>query len=263
MGYMGLASSLGLNSPDASNPFGCTACFCYGFSNTCSPAKDYVKDIKTSSFDYDDEDWATNSGKEVVYNKVLGSITGESSFSFPKKFLNGQRYSYNQHLKFQLKVTKPDEDSVLQNPGTLIIAGVGKDSRVIELSAALTSQGNPFPDASDQKYDFRIHESLFTPEIDPVTFISVLNNVTRIEIEYEGEASLDMVQLDSAKLTKWGDPGEEANWVEYCHAPNRTPLADRCVDHFTFGSTNANPYQPCKSCTCNQHSQVSKNHQSI
>ena len=245
---MGLASSLGLNSPDAANPFGCTACFCYGHSNTCTPAKHFVKTSITSAFDYDNEDWQTTSVEPVQYNKVLGSISASSSFIFPEQFLQDKRYAYNQHLRFNLKVT---QSNPTLNPGRLVITGVGRDSTLVQLETPLNTQGNISPASEDRQYDFRIHESNFEPAVEPVTFISVLNNVTSIFLEYDGVGQLDMVELETARE---GYEGDEANWVEVCHAPNRSPKGDSCVDHFTFESNTVNPYQACKPCTCNLHS---------
>ena len=246
MGFMGLASNLGMNSPDASNPFGCTACFCYGHSNTCRPTPNFVKSNVVSVFDYDAEKWESID-QPVVYNKVLGKISAQNSFVFPQQYLEDQRYSYNQHLRFNLKVDQPD----VATAGRLIISGVGRDATLIELETPLNSQKNPIPSSQSYQYDFRIHESHFEPEVDPVTFISVLNNVTSIRVEYTGVGQLDEVQLETAIS---GIDGDEANWVETCLAPERSPSGGECVKHYTFESDSTNPYQKCQLCECHLHS---------
>ena len=251
MGYMGLVSNMRLNSPDAQNPFGCTPCFCYGHSNTCTPAKHFVKSSVVSAFDYDHENWQNVHLEPVQYNKVLGSISTESSFLFPKEFLQDQRYCYNQHLRFNLRVSHDSRRT--PTAGDLLITGVGRDQQHVTLSTPLNSQGNPMPTDQDQQFEFRIHETLFSPQIEPVSFISVLNNVTSIQLRLDGQGQLDMVELETAEEGAFGD---EANWVEECQAPNRSPKGDSCIDHFTFDSDNANPYQPCMPCRCNMHGRL-------
>ena len=93
-----------------------------------------------SAFDYDDEDWKSGvNSTSVQYNKVLGSISAQNSFKFPAEFLSDKRYSYNQHLRFNLKVEKEDS-SRRKLPGKLLLSGFGKDQRQVVLQCNLNSQ---------------------------------------------------------------------------------------------------------------------------
>ena len=246
-GFMGLASNLGNNFPDKNNPSGCTACFCFGHSNSCSPAKNYVKASVSSNFDHDGESWVEMDPFAVEYDNVLGCVKSTESFSFPKQYLVNQRHSYNQHLKFQLKVKSPVENGEFIAPARLSLVGVGISREQTELSCTLQK-------TNTDEYHVRLHESVFEPALDPVTFVSVLNNLTTIELSFPGEGLLDKVELETAE-EGYGPitPANEANWVEVCHEPKRTPAADSCSPYFTFQSNTNNPYQECKPCQCNNH----------
>lgn len=161
--------------------------------------------------------------------------------------MSDKRYSYNQHLRFNLKVEK--EDSRRRKlPGKLVFTGVGKDHRLVSLQCNLNAQGNPDPHVDPQQFEYRIHESHFNPQVDPITFISVLNNLSSVELQVDGFGQLDQVELETAVH---GYHGEEANWVESCQAPNMSPMGNSCVDGYTFNSESDNPYQPCEPCSCN------------
>ena len=93
-------NSYGVIGPDLDNPYGCVPCFCFGHSNTCTPASHMVKTSIDTTFDYGHENWAGRTS--VQYNDVLGQIVSNSTFRFPEKYLGNQRYSYNQFLSFNL-----------------------------------------------------------------------------------------------------------------------------------------------------------------
>ena len=244
---MGLASNLGNNFPDKNNPSGCTACFCFGHSNSCSPAKNYVKASVSSNFDHNGENWVEMDPFAVEYDNVLGCVKSTESFSFPKQYLVNQRHSYNQHLKFQLKVKSPVENGEFIAPARLSLVGIGISREQTELSCTLQK-------TDSDEYHVRLHESVFEPALDPVTFVSVLNNLTSIELDFPGLGFLDRVELETAREGYGPITTEnEANWVEICHEPKRTPAADACSPYFTFQSNTNNPYQECKPCQCNNH----------
>ena len=73
---MGAENSYGVIGPDLDNPYGCVPCFCFGHSNTCTPAAHMVKTHIDATFDYNDELWAGRTS--VQYNNVLGQIVSKS-----------------------------------------------------------------------------------------------------------------------------------------------------------------------------------------
>ena len=62
-------------------------------------------------------------------------------FVFLEKFLGDQKASYNQELKFKLRV---GQAGVVPRPDDLIIMAGG--ARVTKISVSLTDQNNPLPD---------------------------------------------------------------------------------------------------------------------
>lgn len=243
VGFMGLVSNLGNSSPDRNNPSGCTACFCYGHSNSCSPAKNYVKASILSNFDNDDESWVDVDPFAVEYDHVLGCLKATELFEFPQKFLIDQRHSYNQYLKFQLKVKSPDRNGDFIAPAQLALVGVG-------ITGIQTRVSCPLQKTQNDEYEVRLHETMFEPNVGAVPFVSVLNNLTSIQLTFPGDGQLDKVELETAVE---GISGDEANWVEVCHEPKRTPSADACSPYYTFQSNSNNPYQACNGCQCNKH----------
>ena len=141
--------------------------------------------------------------------------------------------------------------------GELILEGLDMDGNLVRLSCDLDTHGNSAPGASLGKYSFRMHELYFQPTLDPVRFISVLNDLQSIKIEFDGVGQLDTVQLGTAVDAISGfDERPIANHVETCEAANRMTKGDECSDWYTFGSDSNNPYQDCKACNCNKHSRV-------
>ena len=90
-----------------------------------------------------------------------------------------------------------DEDIILE----------GGDGASVSIS--VSAQGNPRPDESFQSYQFRLHEhqSLgWRPELSPVQYMQILNNLTAIRIRgtyfSPGEGFIDAVELETALVNK-------------------------------------------------------------
>ena len=115
---------------------------------------------------------------------------------------------------------------------------------------------NPQPKRQLQKFTYRIHEQHFTPQLEPVAFISVLNDLVNIELELDSHTPyrLDNVQLGTAKVGIPGSDGPPANHVETCGTGgSRTSDGSACQSGYTFGTGNQDPYQSCERCSCNKH----------
>lgn len=99
---------------DIENEFGCTPCFCYGHSSECSHASGYSRYQIESTFAKNNERWkaADEHGRNVPiqFNAMTNSI-GVSApgnefvyFLAPDRYTGDQRASYNQVLKFTLRI---------------------------------------------------------------------------------------------------------------------------------------------------------------
>ena len=105
------------------------------------------------------------------------------------------------------------------------------------------------------KFRFRLHEQNFIPRLDPVQFISVLNDLQAIRVNFDGYGTMDNVQMGTAVIGIPGIDGKvAANHVETCEAQHRSNDGSRCTAGYTFNSETDNPYQPCNKCNCNSHS---------
>lgn len=172
----------------------------------------------------------------------------------PAQFLGDQRASYNQELKFKLRINdigpRPSVEDV-------IIEGGG--AKTTRISLSITDQKNPLPGyevggcgtttisttnvsqthtymeyfffltLQMQEYVFRLHENTefgWSPRLSSKDFIAILANITGIHIRgtyvLSGVGFLDEIRLGSAER---GGAGPPATWIEryfrYYQHPNR------------------------------------------
>nr|XP_039271795.1 laminin subunit gamma-1-like [Styela clava] len=252
------------------NPYGCTACFCYGHSSICEVAGGYTVTQITSSFDGGEENWRGVDARGTEQASLSWSGDGKIGlsglyFSAPAKYLGEQRYSYNQFLEFVLSVDS-DTGSVLEDAD-----GSGVDillksapryghDLIIEgdqyrVSLSLNDQNNPAPSSSAQVYRYRLHEAAgFRPRLSAFQFQKMLNDIKSIRIRAIGETGwthLHSVQLDSAEL---GGNGPHADWIEYCQVDGYLDgFAESCAPGYTRAPANGGKYSPCVPCECNGH----------
>lgn len=254
------------------NPYGCTACFCYGHSSICSVAGGYTVTQIKSDFDRDEDGWKgvdpSGGSESVVSWSGNGKIGLDGMyFSAPAKYLGEQRFSYNQFLEFVLSVAGEDPFFSSSDDGSgfgvelsrLRSVRYGYDL-IIEgdqyrVSMSLTDQNNPQPTTQPQMYRFRLHEAAgFQPRLSAFQFQKMLNDIKSIRIravDRIGTTYLHSVSMDSAEL---GGTGAAADWIEYCDVSGYLDgFAASCAPGYTREPANGGKYSPCVPCDCNGH----------
>ena len=157
-----------------------------------------------------------------AYKKLIGlkSLSDAAYFVAPPRFLGDQRASYNQEIRFSLKIGASD---LGPKPSVQDVIIIGGGSNPKQISLPITEQNNPLPSQDIQSFSFKFHENPnygWIPRLGPNDYISILSNITAIKIRGSyapsGEGFIDGVQLDSAEL---GYSGQQVTWIEECECP--------------------------------------------
>lgn len=99
-------------------------------------------------------------------------------FFVTDRFLGDKRFSYNQHLSFDLRI---GEDGARATRYDVVLEGDG-----YRASVPIYSQGNPVPRTISQTFNFRLSEHSdfqWSPQLDSFSFIRMLSNLTAIKIK--------------------------------------------------------------------------------
>lgn len=150
----------------------------------------------------------------------LQSVEQSSFFVAPPRFIGDQRKSYNQELRFRLKIGVDDIGPRASADDLIIEAGGAKHTSI---SVPITAQNNPLPSKEMQEYTFKLHENPefgWTPSLRPKDFMAILSNITSIKIKGSyvpnGKGYFDEFVLETAE---YGGSGKPATWVEKCECP--------------------------------------------
>lgn len=132
---------------DLENEFGCTPCFCYGHSSECMPATGYSRYQIESAFIKSNERWKAvdEYGRPIetqhhgLSQSLAVSSPGAESIYFlaPDRYLGDQRASYNQLLKFVLRI---GETGPIATATDVVLEGAGA-----YIANTIFAQRNPIP----------------------------------------------------------------------------------------------------------------------
>lgn len=247
---------------DADDRYGCMSCFCYGHASVCEASRGYSKHNISSAFNSGRHGWTgvDSSGRDVAinYNAQIGNIGLSSNpgeelhFVAPDRFLGDKRFSYNQHLSFDLRI---GEDGARATRYDVVLEGDG-----YRASVPIYSQGNPVPRTISQTFNFRLSEHSdfqWSPQLDSFSFIRMLSNLTAIKIKAHytdgGTGFIDNVHLGSARQ---GGGHGGATHVEQCQCPEGYigQFCESCAPGYHRDPPNGGPMAKCVPCNCNGHS---------
>ncbi|ESP04836.1 hypothetical protein LOTGIDRAFT_211656 [Lottia gigantea] len=247
------------------NPAGCLPCFCYGHASVCDVSPSFFARTISTDFETGKQRWNAvdrrNTEVAIQYNGILQNV-GVSApgadavyFNAPARYLGNQRFSYNQHLMFKLKI---GEETARASVIDIIIEGSGQ-----QISIPIFAQGNPVPTIINQDYKFRLKDGKqyqWVPTLKPQDFITILANITGIKIRAtynaEGVGFIDDIKLETARRGFEG--GVEASWVERCTCPLGYvgQFCESCAPGYKRDPANGGPFSKCVPCQCNNHSDI-------
>ncbi|KAL8178113.1 UNVERIFIED_CONTAM: Laminin subunit gamma-2 [Gekko kuhli] len=240
---------------DSGNPEGCSQCFCYGHSTTCSSAENYSIHKITSFFQQDDEGWKAEANgsplrlqwsprhKEVY---VAARRPEPIYFSAPAKFLGDQQLSYGQTLSFGYRMNRPGRRPSQYD---VVLEGAG-----LRIAAPLMPHGRMLPCAS-KTYTFRLDEqpnSNWNPRLTGMEFRRLIGNLTALSIRAsygDGTGYLSNVILVSARPAS----GTRAPWVERCTCPAgyEGQFCERCAPGYKREDpVRLGAFSKCVLCNC-------------
>uniref|UniRef100_A0A8C5U228 Laminin subunit gamma 2 n=1 Tax=Malurus cyaneus samueli TaxID=2593467 RepID=A0A8C5U228_9PASS len=242
---------------DATNPAGCSPCFCYGHSVTCVSADNHSIHNVTSAFQQGAEGWrgVHESGSPAQLQWSLhhrdAFIVARSEepiyFVAPAKFLGNQQLSYGQMLSFDYRL---DRGGRQPSAHDVVLEGHG-----LRVTAPFLPQGKVLPCGTSQTYTFRLDEhpsSKWSPRLNHFEFRRLLGNLTAIWIRATfGEYStgyIDNVTLVSAQPV----PGVPAPWVERCQCPAAYggQFCESCAPGYRRDVPGQGPFGICVPCNC-------------
>ncbi|XP_027724386.1 laminin subunit gamma-2 [Vombatus ursinus] len=242
---------------DKGNPEGCTQCFCYGHSATCSSSGVYSVYKITSTFHRDADGWrATHRNRNPAplqwsqrHHDVFSTARRSDPIYFvaPAKFLGNQQVSYGQSLSFDYRV---DRGGRHPSAHDVILEGAG-----LRVSAPLMPLGKTLPCGITKTYTFKLNEhpsSKWSPQLSYFEYRRLLRNLTALWIRATyGDYStgyLDNVTLISARPIS----GAPAPWVERCVCPTgyKGQFCQECAPRYKRDSARLGPFGSCIPCNC-------------
>ncbi|KAF7241286.1 Laminin subunit gamma-2 [Varanus komodoensis] len=241
---------------DAGNPEGCSRCFCYGHSSTCSSAENYSIHKISSTFQQGDEGWqAQGNGSPLQlqwspHHKEIYVATRQKDpiyFVAPARFLGKQQLSYGQMLFFNYRVNKPGRRPSQQD---VVLEGAG-----FRVTSPLMPNGKVLPCQARKTYTFRLDEhpsSNWSPRLTSTEFHQLIDNLTalRIRATYgDSTGYLSNVILVSAQP----GAGPMAPWVEQCECPSgyQGQFCQRCAPGYRReNSAGRGALGDCIPCNC-------------
>ncbi|XP_034559049.1 laminin subunit gamma-2 [Notolabrus celidotus] len=235
-------------------------CFCYGHSSKCSAQSGYSAHNITSTFSSGLDGWKAATAKGDTPDNVHFrwspkhqdvEVISKNSLPLylyaPASFLGNQLLSYGQNLSFSLRL-----DRGVRHPSTndVILEGSG-----LKVSASLGDLRSTVPCGQKLHYSFRLNEapsSRWTPQISPLQFQTLLQNLTAIKIRGtfgdNGRGYLDDVKLSSARRGQ----GVPARWVQTCSCPPgyEGDFCERCSAGFRRSVPSDGAFSRCEPCSC-------------
>ncbi|KAI1236588.1 hypothetical protein IHE44_0014841 [Lamprotornis superbus] len=181
---------------DARNPAGCSPCFCYGHSDTCTSADNHSVHNITSTFQQGTEGWRgvheSGSPAQLQWSPrhqdafIAARRSEPIYFVAPAKFLGNQQLSYGQVLSFDYRL---DRGGLQPSLHDVVLEGHG-----LRVTAPFLPQGKVLPCGISQTYTFsstsllshgRLDEhpsSKWSPRLNHFEFRRLLGNLTALWI---------------------------------------------------------------------------------
>ncbi|CAF1447840.1 unnamed protein product [Adineta steineri] len=250
---------------DATNPDGCTKCFCYGHASTCQSAPNYYYNPIRSSFSQGADGWrAVNQTRHEahVYSDMGSYIYVQSSpgqdltFEAPAQYLGDRTLSYNQFLTFILILRAPPNVNRMYTHADVAIEGANGIKVGVVIYGGVPQT---IPSEEPLTFRFRLNEQSWSPTLPFLDFMRLLSNITAIRIHatfgvdnavsFLGEIALGhsspsgglfpVGNVESCSPCPQGYYGERC---EYCATGYRREVS--------FGG----PFAGCIPCHCHNHS---------
>lgn len=205
----------GTYNSDPDNPDGCAPCFCYGRSNVCSSAKNFVKSyIQTNC--YANPNCKINVfGKAPTFEdvnqakKISFSNGGEMNLTLPNVFKRNQLRSYGQRLEVEMTFLS---NASLKLTWKVIIVG-NKNVHTFPI--------RPAPSLNTKHYYVRLHERYAEASVTAFELQHDLANVRSIKLMAKSTVTAS-VQVGYIKLVTAKEcegVGEQVGFVENCSCP--------------------------------------------
>uniref|UniRef100_A0A670Y1Y5 Laminin subunit gamma 2 n=1 Tax=Pseudonaja textilis TaxID=8673 RepID=A0A670Y1Y5_PSETE len=239
---------------NARNPEGCSPCFCYGHSTTCSSGENYSVYKITSTFQEGVEGWqAQENGSPLQLQwspqhkeiSVASRRLGSSYFVAPARFLGNQQLSYGQMLSFDYRVNRP---GFRPSQHDIILEGAG-----LRVMTQFPSNGRMLPCGIMKTYTFRLDEhqsSNWSPRLSNIEYHQLIGNLSSIRIRAtHGAGYFSNVVLVSARPST----GSPAPWVEQCVCPTgyQGQFCEKCAPGYKRdNSRNFGAFRQCVLCQC-------------
>lgn len=255
-GYFGL---------ELMNELGCSSCFCYGHSDTCSSSPGYSRERIESSFDRDTERWTGQDSRgntaQVQYNSVSRNLGATSvdrdRFVYliaPEKYLGDKKYSYDKNISFSLQINGENNSYSLQD---IVFQGNG-----LQISLPIYGQGNALPSSLRQRYTFRLNEEdvyEWTPKVGIQEFVSILSNLTAIKVRVtytSGSGYLDDFVMETATKSS-GFELQRTDSVETCSCPPgySGQHCEICSSGYRHDPPGEGKFSKCVPCICDKKGQ--------
>ncbi|XP_053103696.1 laminin subunit gamma-2 [Hemicordylus capensis] len=241
---------------DAENPEGCSRCFCYGHSTTCSSSENYSVHKITSTFQQGNEGWQAqvngyplqlqwSSQHQEVY--VAARSQDPIYFTAPAKFIGNQQLSYGQKLSFDYHVNRPGRRPSQHD---VVLEGAG-----LRVTAPLMPHGKMLPCRAVRTYTFRLDEhpsSNWSPRLTSTQYRQLMENLTALQIRAtygDSTGYLNNVILVSAQPAS----GTPAPWVEQCVCPAgyQGQFCEQCAPGYKReASSRLGAFSSCVLCNC-------------